>query len=69
MAYQAAMAGAGALKTLNPSSCGISLNIFADKSYEILIRHLMTATEALSSRIPGIIPLYLVYRIIELIKG
>jgi len=69
MAYQAAMASAGALATFNPSSCSISLNIFANISHEIMIRHLITATKALWSKLGSIAPLYITYRTFGLLEG
>ena len=69
MAYQAAMAGAGALATLNPSSCGISLNIFANISHEIMIQHLARATKALWPKLRSIAPLYITYRTFGLLDG
>jgi hypothetical protein len=61
MAFQAAMSGASALKTLTPTSCGISLNIFANIPYETMFEHFLKAAKALALTIRSIGPLYLLY--------
>jgi len=69
MAYQAAMASAGALAALNLSSYSISLIIFANIPFKTMAWQIFTAAKALWSGARGLAPIYAACSAIALLQG